>query len=101
MAIRLTAQCRGNMLLPIFVTISDALIQPSKCNSYANVFPMDAIETQNYDHGPIQLCFPSSRMQTANNAGFLHVHCNSQTPFIGLSKKKEKNRKGDLCIVPH
>ncbi len=35
---RLTASSRVNTFLPIFITICDAQIQPSKCNPYANVF---------------------------------------------------------------
>ena len=33
------------MFFPISVTLCDAQIQPNKCNSYANVFPIDDIQT--------------------------------------------------------
>ncbi len=52
MDIRLTATYRVNTFLPIF-TIYDAQIQPTKCNPYANVFPIDDIQTSKNDYDPV------------------------------------------------
>ncbi len=41
-ALRLTAQCRGNTFLPMFITTCDVQIWPNKCNSYlcSGFFPL-------------------------------------------------------------
>ena len=50
---RLIVLTKGNTFLPIFITLCDAQIQPNKCNSYANVFPIDDIQTWKNDNGPV------------------------------------------------
>ncbi len=52
------------MFLPILATLCDAQIQPNKCNSYANVFPIDDIQTWKNDNGPVYVWFPTGGMKT-------------------------------------
>ncbi len=49
LVLRLTASSRGYTFLPIFVTFWDAPNQPNKCNSYAEGFAIDDIQTWKYD----------------------------------------------------
>ncbi len=53
----------GNTSLSILLTICDAQKQPNKCNSYANVFPIDDIQRRRNDNGSVYLYFPTQTMQ--------------------------------------
>ncbi len=72
------------MVLTIFVTLCDAQNRSNNCNSYANAFPIDDIQTCKYNNGPVCPCFLTGRAQSSKNADFSHVHRNGRTPFPGL-----------------
>ena len=54
----------GNTFCSIFVTVCDAEIRPNKYNSYANVFPIDDIQTRKNDNGSVCVCFATGKMKT-------------------------------------
>ena len=53
------------VFLSNFVTTCNSQNKANRCNSYANLFPIDGIEIWKSYGGPIYFCFPTGR---------IHVH---------------------------
>ena len=53
--VRLSAECRVNLFLAVYVAFYDAPNRSNTCSSYASVFFIDGIQIIKCDNGPVQL----------------------------------------------